>query len=70
MKVIFDPDTDTLSLIFRDEPVSESDEIREGLIVDYDNRGKIISIEVLDASLHISEPQAIAYEMKRRQKVS
>lgn len=30
MKVIYDADTDTLSLIFSEGPVSESDEIREG----------------------------------------
>ena len=70
MKVIYDPDTDTLSLIFRDEPAKESDELREGLVIDYGSDGKITSIEVLDASLHISEPQAIAYEVKGREKVS
>jgi len=31
MKVIFDPETDTLSIIFRDDKISESDEIREGI---------------------------------------
>jgi uncharacterized protein YuzE len=70
MKVIYDPDTDTLSLIFRDESVKESDELKEGLIIDYGNDGKIISIEILNASLHISEPQGIAYEVKGREKVS
>ena len=28
MKVIFDPETDTLSLIFREEKVDESDELK------------------------------------------
>jgi uncharacterized protein YuzE len=70
MKVIYDPDTDTLSLLFRDEPVAESDELREGLIIDYSCDGKIISIEVLDASQNVTEPQGIAYEVKRREKVS
>lgn len=44
MKVIYDPDTDTLSLLFRDEPVAESDELREGLIVDYGRDGRIVSV--------------------------
>ena len=70
MKVIYDPDTDSLSLILRDEPPKESDELREGIIIDYGNDGKITSIEILDASLHISEPQGIAYEVKGREKVS
>jgi len=70
MKVIYDSDTDTLNLIFRDEPVAESDELREGLIIDYSRDGKIVSVEVLDASQHVTEPQGIEYEVKGRQKVS
>ncbi len=70
MKVIYDPDTDTLSFLLRDEPVVESDELREGLIIDYGRDGKIVSIEVLDASQHVAEPQGIAYEVRGRQKVS
>ena len=64
MKVIYDPETDTLDLIFRDGSVSESDELREGIIIDYDKKGRIISDEVLDASRHISEPQTFKYELK------
>ena len=67
MKVIYDPDTDTLSLILREEPVAESDEVREGIIIDYGREGKIVSVEILDASENVAEPRAIAYEMKGRQ---
>jgi len=66
MKVIYDPDTDTLSLILREEPVVESDELREGIIIDYSREGKIVSLEVLDASENVAEPRAIAYELKGR----
>ena len=64
MKVIYDSDTDTLSLLFRDEPVAESDELKEGLIVDYGSDGKIVSVEVLDASENVAEPRGIAYELR------
>ncbi len=70
MKVIYDPDTDTLSLLFRDKPIAESDELKEGLIVDYGRDGKIVSVEILEASQHVSEPQGITYEVRGRQKVS
>ena len=69
MRVIFDPETDTLSLIFRDEKVSESDEIREGIIIDYSKDGKIVSIEIMDASEQISEPQGMFYELKSKEKI-
>jgi uncharacterized protein YuzE len=59
MKVVYDPDTDTLSFLFRNEPVAESDELREGLIIDYGRDGKIVSFEVLDASQHVIEPQML-----------
>ena len=64
MRVIYDADTDSLSLIFREGAVSESDEIREGVILDFDGQGRIVSLEVLQASQHIAEPQTIAYEVK------
>lgn len=69
MRVIFDTETDTLSLIFREDKIAESDEVREGIIIDYSKDGKIVSIEILDASDQISEPQGILYELKGKEKV-
>ena len=64
MRVIYDPETDTVSIVFREAPVKESDELREGLIVDYGEDGRAVSIELLDAAESIAEPQGIHYEMK------
>ena len=64
MKVIYDRETDTLSVILREGVVTESDELREGLIVDYDREGHIVSLELLAASKHVTEPASIAFEMK------
>jgi len=36
MKVIYDRDADTLSLILKDAPIEESDEVKEGIILDFD----------------------------------
>ena len=68
MKVIFYPETDTLSIILRDEKISESDEVKDGVIIDYSKDGKIVSIEIMDASEQISEPQGILYELKSKAK--
>lgn len=68
MKVIFDSETDTLSLIFREDKIAESDEVREGIIIDYSKDGKIVSMEILDASDQISEPKGILYELKSKEK--
>jgi len=69
MKVIFDPETDTLSLIFRKDKIAESDEIREGIIIDYNKDGKIVSMEILDATEQVSEPRGILYELKGKEKI-
>lgn len=65
MKTIYDMETDTLNIIFREESIAESDEIKEEIIVDYNKEGKIISLEILDASEHIIEPLNFVYEFKK-----
>jgi uncharacterized protein YuzE len=64
MKVIYDDESDTLTLIFKEDDVFESDEVKDGVIIDYDKQGKIISMELLDASLQIADPKCISYELK------
>ena len=59
MKVNYDPKTDTLTVIFRDAPVAESDEDKPGVILDYDAAGNILAIEVLDASRRVEEPNVV-----------
>ena len=64
MKVIYDAETDVLDIILSQCEVEESDEIKEGIIVDYGSDGKVVSIEILDASEKITDPNAIQYEIK------
>jgi uncharacterized protein YuzE len=59
MKVNYDARTDTLTVIFRDVPVAESDEEKPGLILDYDAAGNIVPIEVLDALRRVEEPSKV-----------
>ena len=70
MKVIYDTETDTMTLIMREEPIAESDEVSEGIIIDYNKEGKIVSIEILDASEQVVEPQGILYELKGKESVA
>jgi uncharacterized protein YuzE len=63
MKVVYDPETDTLTIIFSDTPVAESDEDKPGVILDYDEAGNIVSLEILDASRHVSLPTRIDYQV-------
>jgi YD repeat-containing protein len=59
MKVNYDAATDILTVVLRDAPVAESDEDKPGVILDYDDDGALISIEVLDASTRVEEPRSV-----------
>ncbi|MGE0601049.1 MAG: DUF2283 domain-containing protein [Dehalococcoidia bacterium] len=61
MKITYDSETDTLLLIFRDVPVAESDEEKPGLVLDYDQSGEIVALEVLDASRRVEDPKIIEF---------
>ncbi|MBI3408795.1 MAG: DUF2283 domain-containing protein [Planctomycetes bacterium] len=63
MKVIYDKGTDMLSIILRSGSVAESDEVRPGLILDYDRRGQLLSLELLDASEQVKAPQAVEFAL-------
>ena len=50
MKLTVDHEADALHLRLVDVPVTESDEISPGVIVDYDESNQVIGIEVLGLS--------------------
>jgi YD repeat-containing protein len=60
MRVRYDDETDTLTITLRDVPIAESDEEKPGVILDYDTEGNLVSIEVLDASKRVEEPQIVS----------
>lgn len=61
MKVTYDPETDTLSIVLKDSPVSESDEEKPGLIIDFDEVGDVVGFEVLDASERVTDPRNVEF---------
>lgn len=54
MKSRYDAETDALYVRFADTPVVESEEVRPGLVLDFDASGRIVAVEILDASEHLS----------------
>jgi uncharacterized protein YuzE len=61
MKVKYDKDVDVLYIVFSDNKVSESDEDKPGVILDYDSAGAIVGIEILDASKKMKNPSQVEY---------
>lgn len=63
MKMIYDKETDTLSIILRPGAVAESDEVREGLILDYYKAGRLVSMELLHASEQVRQPRSVEFAL-------
>ena len=63
MKVTYDPEVDSLTIILSDVAVEESDEAKPGVILDYDANGNIVGLEILNASKRVDNPKAIDYAL-------
>ena len=63
MKVIYDRETDTLTIILTETAIAESDEDKPGVILDYDSQGNLVSLEILDASHRVTVPSRIEYQV-------
>ena len=62
MKVTLDRRTDTLRIVFQEGvPVAESDEEKPGVILDFDAKGRLISLEILDASERVSDATRVEF---------
>ena len=50
MRIRYDAQVDALYIRLREVHIRESDEIEAGLIADYGDNGKVMGLEILDAS--------------------
>ncbi len=66
MKIIYDQGTDTMMVILKEAAVEESDEPKNVIIIDYDQQGDIVSIEILDAKKRISQPTQVIYQLAEK----
>ena len=62
MKVKYDKEVDILYFSLSNEVVFESDEDKKGVILDYSAEGRIVGIEILNASKQIGNPAKVEYE--------
>ena len=63
MKATYDVRTDTLSIVLKvGAVVAESDEDKPGIILDYDQEGNLVSLEILDASTRVTEARRFEFE--------
>ena len=67
MRLRYDEQVDVLYIRLKEAPYHESDEIKEGFILDYDKDGNIIGIEILDVSEYLSpdELATVRFDVSR-----
>lgn len=63
MVIKYEKELDIVYIKLSEGKVSESDEEKSGLILDYDENGNIIGIEILNASKKINQPNGVSYEV-------
>lgn len=55
MRVRVDHQADAVYLNLTDHEIAESEEVADGIVVDYDAEGRIVGLEILDASRRIGD---------------
>lgn len=63
MLIKYDKEVDVVYIQFSENQVTESDEDKPGIILDYDDQGNIVGIEVLEASKKMIQPNGVIYEV-------
>ena len=59
MRVRVDHGADAVYINLTDRPIKDSEEVADGIVVDYDDKGRIVGVEILDASKRTDDPEAL-----------
>ena len=63
MKFEYDPQEDALYIRMASGKVAETEEVHPGLMLDYNENGKLLGIEILDVSKTVDNPRELALEV-------
>ena len=59
MRMRVDHGADAIYLNLTDRSIKDSEEVADGIVVDYDDEGRIVGIEILDASKRTDDPEVL-----------
>ena len=63
MKIEYDQQADAMYIRLRAGTVAESDEVRPGVVLDFDSNGRVLGIEMIDVSERTDSPRELAMEL-------
>jgi uncharacterized protein YuzE len=63
MKITYDAEVDILRTLFSNAAIEENDKKKPGIILDFDESGNIVGMEILDASKRMENPRAVEYSV-------
>jgi uncharacterized protein YuzE len=63
MKIEYDQQADAIYIRLKAGTVAESDEVRPGVVLDFDAEGRVLGIEMLDVSERTDNPRELAMEL-------
>lgn len=61
MRVVYDRETDTMTITFRNERIKESEAVRPGVIADFGYGGGVVRFEILQASKVVENAREIQF---------
>ncbi|MEX0803414.1 MAG: DUF2283 domain-containing protein [Candidatus Binatia bacterium] len=59
MRVRVDHGADAIYVNLTDRAIENSEEVADGIVVDYDAEGRIVGVEILDASKRTDDPEVL-----------
>lgn len=62
VRLHYDAASDAAYLRFSQEPVIESEEVAPGLVLDFDSAGRLVALEVMQATRRLPKDALIAAE--------
>ena len=63
MRVLYDQESDTLTITLREDRIRESDEVRPGVIADFGYDGGVVRFEILDASKVVQNTREMQFAL-------
>ena len=61
MRITYDRQSDSLTIALSDERIKESDEVRPGVIADFDYDGRVVRFEIMQASKVVQNTREIQF---------